>query len=944
MIKRILQLILIQCLPFILYAQNSTKKTLGHEELVTWKRINNTQISNDGNVVIYQLKGEEGDGMLRVYTAKNEETASIPRGESAKISADSRFVLFKIKPQADSVRLRKLDKVKKADLPKDSLGVFEVQTGKIERIPMVKSFKLPEEWAGYVVYQKEAADIPTTIKITKDTSAVKGKERKKPKKPKKESGANGSELVSRNLLSGTEMIFPYVVSYQLAKKGQKILFQTTGNDSTFLNGVYLHELDKQATKPLHRGEGDYKRIVIDEMGKQVAFLANFDTTNAEIAPFEFLYWKDGTDSAKVIAKNSATFLPKDWLISEDESPKFSKNGKQLFFGMRPKPILEDTTLLEEEMVKVEVWHWKDAQLHPQQKVRQKREEKRAYKVVWHPDNGNFVNLGSKEIPEIRTGDEGNATKVLGYDSTPYEKVTSWEGGPAGKDMYIIDTKTGKKELIGQGIKGSPRLSPKAKFAYAYLPADSAWFAYNLITKKTVQLTNNDQHPFYDELNDRPMHPYHYSIAGWTENDQFILINDRYDIWKIDPKGIVPAVNLTNGRAKKWRYRYIRLDRTVQSINPNTKAMLHVFDENTKESGYSYLDIKTGTTTNLLIGGFDYTRRPLKAKNANKLVFRKGNYTTFPDLFYTEDTFDNAKQISIANPQQADYDWGTMELFEWTSLDGQKLQGLLAKPENFDPNKKYPMIVNFYERNSHGLYRHRAPSAGRSTINYPFYTSRGYLIFNPDIPYEVGYPGKSCYNAVVSGTQALIREGFVDAANIGVQGHSWGGYQIAHLLNKTNLFKCAESGAPVVNMFSAYGGIRWGSGMSRMFQYEHTQSRIGGTIWEYRDRYIENSPIFELYKTNTPVLILHNDKDAAVPWYQGIEYFVALRRLNKPAWLLNYNGEPHWPVKLPNRKDFNIRMQQYFDYYLKDAGMPKWMKNGVSAVEKGKLQGLELIKE
>ncbi len=944
MIKRILQLSVILCLPFILIAQNAAKKTLGHEELVTWKRLNNTQISNDGNVVIYQLKGEEGDGVLRVYTAKNEATTIIPRGESAKISVDNRFVIFKIKPQKDTLRMMRLNKVKKEDLPKDSLGIYDIETGKTERIPMVKSFKLPEKWAGYVVYQKEEAEISTTIKIKKDTAAVKEAKRKKVKKPKKESGVNGTKLIVRNLLSEEETTFPYVANYQLAKKGQKILFQTTGNDSTFLNGVYLHELAQQATRPLYRGVGDYKKMVMDEMGEQVAFLANFDTTNAEIAPFELLYWKNGTDSAKVIAQNTNAFLPKDWIISENETPEFSKNGQQLFFGMSPKPILEDTTLLEEEMVKVEVWHWNDAQLHPQQKVRQKREEKRAYTVVWHADSHRFVPLGSMDIPEIRRGDEGNATKVLGYNSKPYEKVTSWEGGPAGKDMYLIDTKTGTKELIGQGIKGSPRLSPKAKFAYAYLPADSAWFAYNLSTKKTVQLTNNDKHPFYDELNDRPMHPYDYSIAGWTTNDEFILINDRYDIWKIDPKGIAPAVNLTNGRAKKWRYRYIQLDREARSIDQNTKAILHVFDETTKKSGYSYLDVQTGITTNLMIGPYDYTRRLYKAKNANKIIFRRGNYKVFPDLFYTDDTFNNAKQISIANPQQTEYTWGTMELFEWTSLDGQKLQGLLAKPDNFDPNKKYPMIVNFYERNSHGLYRHRAPSAGRSTINYPFYTSRGYIIFNPDIPYEVGYPGKSCYNAVVSGTQALIREGFVDAANIGVQGHSWGGYQIAHLLNKTNIFKCAESGAPVVNMFSAYGGIRWGSGMSRMFQYEHTQSRIGGTIWEYKDRYIDNSPIFELNKTDTPVLIMHNDKDSAVPWYQGIEYFVALRRLGKPAWLLNYNGEPHWPVKLPNRKDFNIRMQQYFDHYLKGAAMPQWMENGVSAMEKGKLQGLELIKE
>ena len=270
--------------------------------------------------------------------------------------------------------------------------------------------------------------------------------------------------------------------------------------------------------------------------------------------------------------------------------------------------------------------------------------------------------------------------------------------------------------------------------------------------------------------------------------------------------------------------------------------------------------------------------------------------------------------------------------------------MLVKPENFDPNKKYPMLVNFYEKSSDRLNRYPRPYPGRSTINYSFYASRGYLIFNPDIPYRTGYPGESCLNAVLPGITSLIDKGFVDKKNIGVQGHSWGGYQVAYLLTKTDIFKCAESGAPVVNMFSAYGGIRWGTGMSRMFQYERTQSRIGGTIWEYPLRYLENSPLFFLDKVNTPVLIMHNDKDSAVPWYQGIEYFVGLRRLGKPAWMLNYNDEPHWPAKLQNRKDFQKRMAQFFDHYLKNGPMPAWMKRGVPAIEKGILQGYETEKK
>lgn len=196
--------------------------------------------------------------------------------------------------------------------------------------------------------------------------------------------------------------------------------------------------------------------------------------------------------------------------------------------------------------------------------------------------------------------------------------------------------------------------------------------------------------------------------------------------------------------------------------------------------------------------------------------------------------------------------------------------------------------------------------------------------------------------MIPGVTSLIEKGFVDKDNIGIQGHSWGGYQNAYLVTKTDIFKAAEAGAPVPNMISAYGGIRWGSGRSRMSQYEHGQSRIGGTPWDYPVRYIENSPIFFVDKINTPLLIMHNDADTAVPWYQGIEFFVALRRLGKPAWLLNYNGEPHWPLKIQNRKDFNIRMAQFFDHYLKGKPMPVWMERGVPAIEKGINQGYELI--
>ncbi len=334
--------------------------------------------------------------------------------------------------------------------------------------------------------------------------------------------------------------------------------------------------------------------------------------------------------------------------------------------------------------------------------------------------------------------------------------------------------------------------------------------------------------------------------------------------------------------------------------------------------------------------------PRKADDSDALMFTRQSFQEFPNLWVTDQSFADMHQISDANPQQSEYLWGSAELVHWNSTDGLPLDGILFKPDDFDPSKKYPMMVYFYEKMSNTLHRYRGPIAGSSSINISFYVSRGYVVFIPDIHYRDGYPGESALNCVVPGVLSVVDQGFVDPERIGVQGHSWGGYQIAYLVTRTNIFTAAEAGAPVANMTSAYGGIRWGTGMSRMFQYERTQSRLGGSLWEARPRYIENSPLFWADKIETPVLMMHNDKDTAVPWYQGIEFFVALRRLGKPVWLLNYNGEPHGLRKYQNKKDWAMRMQQFFDHYLKDAPAPVWLAEGVPAVDKGKTLGLEQV--
>jgi dipeptidyl aminopeptidase/acylaminoacyl peptidase len=137
------------------------------------------------------------------------------------------------------------------------------------------------------------------------------------------------------------------------------------------------------------------------------------------------------------------------------------------------------------------------------------------------------------------------------------------------------------------------------------------------------------------------------------------------------------------------------------------------------------------------------------------------------------------------------------------------------------------------------------------------------------------------------------------------------------------------------MTSAYGGIRWGTGMSRAFQYEKTQSRIGAPLWGRALQFIENSPLFWVERVQTPYLTIHNDEDDAVPWYQGIEFFSALRRLGKEAYMFNFNGEKHGLRERENQKYWTVYLDEFFDHFLLGKPEPEWMTKGVPYLERGK---------
>ncbi len=924
------------CLFFTLITLSLTaqKKALDHPDLALWNTVENPVISPNGTYVIYSLEQGEKDQFLHLKDASGKELFSYERASKGSFTYDSKFAVFSITAWKDSVLAMKRRKVKKKDMPKDSVGIYNLTTAQLEKIGNIKSYKIPEKWSGYLAYQLEE------IEPAKDTikDSTENKKTKK-KKEKKVSKKNGYHLLVRDIQTGQQDTFKFVTDYTFAKKGKQLAWATSGENDSANAAIYVLNFDKAKLTKIHEAKkANYAQLNFSESGQHLGFVVDTDTTKVQLRPRELFHWEQGMATAEKLV--DAQSLNNDLRPSATEEVHFSKDETKLYFGLAKPPVIKDTLLTEEEIVNVEVWTYDEPRLYTVQELQLKNDTVQAYTAVIHLDKTKkLTQLANESYTETQLTEHANAPWALVRNPTPYALESQWTGERA-RDYAVVNLSTGARKKVLTKLAGRVTLSPKGNYVYGYNNTDSLWFTYSIAKDQYNALTRNKV--FYDELHDSPSNPSPYGFAGWTDKDEGLLLYDRYDIWMFNPN-TGESTRLTNGRETQTQYRYMQLDWEQDHIDTTQKALLSTFNENDKSAGYASYDFKSGTLIPLLSGPYRYGY-PAKSDLANTLLFTRESFTEFPDLWVTDMEFSSPSKISDANPQQADYNWGNIELVTWTSLDGIELTGMLVKPENFDPSKKYPMLVNFYEKSADGLHRHRAPSAGRSTINYSFYASRGYLIFNPDVHYRIGYPGESAYNCVIPGVTSLIEKGFVDKENIGVQGHSWGGYQIAYLVTRTDIFKAAEAGAPVPNMISAYGGIRWWTGLSRQFQYEHTQSRIGGTPWEYPTRYLENSPIFTMDKINTPLLIMHNDADGHVPWYQGIEFFVSLRRLGKPSWFLNYNGEPHWPLKFQNRKDFTIRMAQFFDYYLQGAPKPQWMERGVPAMEKGINQGYELVKD
>ncbi len=930
-----ISLITILTLSISFSARSGEKKVLNYTHYDSWKSIDrNYIISHNGKFVSYVISPQEGDSYLYLYDVTNEKLDSIPRGKTPQFSVENDFIAFKVKAQHDSIRTLKLKKTKKDKLPKDSLFIKNLISGDLVKIPNLKSWKIPEDggnWLAYMIEKKKEEP--------KDTSDVKEKKEKSDKKAK-EFKSEGNPLVLYHPVSGDSLLIEKVSFYEVAKNGTgAYLVQSTG-DTTEVSKVLRFDAQTFTIDTIFKQIGKIEKLASDYTASQCAFLFSNDTSKVKVD--QLYYYKTKLEAPKMIMDTIHTALPSEWSALSKGELNFSRDGGKLYFGAGKSPQEEPKdTLTEDEKIHVDVWNWKDLEIQPMQKKNLKKDKNPAYKCVYLVEQNKIVQLESKEFRSVKIPDRGNSNIGFSYVSTPYKRAQSWSGRWS-NDIYKVDILTGKKHLIEKDVNGTSEISKSGKWLVFYNQVDSAYYAYNTIKGTKSLISKGVSVSWVDELNDSPTDADAYGIADFTKDDKSVIVYDRYDIWQLNLSGKSAPVCLSNGLGRKQNttFRVIKLDKDELFIDINKELVLRSFNEINKKSGFYTL---YNNKTEKIIEGDYNIYSPLKAKNADTYVWRKSTFKAYPELRISDKSFNNDIVISNTNPQQKDFNWGDIQLVDWIASDGLKHQGLLITPENLDTTKKYPMISYFYERYSDELHSYYRPAPSRSTVNWSFYASNGYVLFIPDIFYRTGDPGLCAYEAIVSGSSAMAdRYSFIDRDHMGIQGQSWGGYQVAFLVTKTNLFKAAMAGAPVSNMTSAYGGIRWGSGMSRMFQYEHTQSRIGGTLWNKMNKYIENSPVFFAPQVETPLLIMHNDNDGAVPWYQGIEYFMSLRRLNKPAWMLVYNNEEHNLTRRANSKDLSRRMMQFFDHYLKEKPMPVWMNNGIPAIKKGEDLGYDLV--
>lgn len=891
------------------------QKPFTWEDAMKFKSLRHSTISYDGSWAAWDEIPDRGDGRS-VFQSVFVDTLNyeIERGSYPKISNDNNWGACYINGKALDIENAKSP----ADKPKKKLNLINLKTGTQLEYDEVRKFEFSNDskWLVFMHYDY------------KDVS----------KKGKNEKKNIGSKFVLKHLESGTDIVIDFVDEFELDSASQYLIYNISEPDGK-KDGLYYRNLTKPFApeETIEKNEEKYfGKLKFNTDIDNIAYLTASRKDDGEPDDCELKVYNLNNGLKRTLIDTSN--FPSQLYVPAINDLNWTIDDKRLFFGYRMQKDKDttdkkdvdfkesnfysvDTIMMNRDL---KMWHWDDPRINPHQIKWWQQNKDKTYLAVYDFSRGNYTLLADSTLPDVNTSEHDKYT--LGYDDTKYQKEITYKGWFT--DLYLVNMITGQEQLIETRLEEPAHLSPYGDYIIYF--KDELWYIYFIKQDTTKLLTEDINANFYDEENDIPADPRSYGFDGFIKGGRKgFLLNDRYDIWQfhiIEDK--INAINLTDaiGRERDITFRVKHLDKDKKFHHEGDTLMVHAFHNKEKWRAIYEIEISLIGPLKRIKEDKKYFNLLAMSEDGNRYLYTRQSFSEFPDLWVAEKAFDSTYRVSNLNKQKEGYLWGYSEVVSWESPRGDSLQGYLIKPDNYDPDKKYPVIVFFYEQMSDRAFTFWQPRIFH-LISYQIYFPDDYVFFLPDIKYEEGNPGFDALAAINSGCQYLIDEGIAHPDKIGLQGHSWSGYQAAFMITQTDMYAAAVVGAPVGNMTSAYSGIRIGSGLARQFQYEKYQSRIGGNLWDSLDNYINNSPIFHAPKANTPMLIYHGDVDEAVPFSQGVELFLAFRRLNKEAILLEYDNEPHHPRKYENKLDYAIKMKEFYDHFLLGKPAPKWIKEG-----------------
>lgn len=968
MLKNLLSVALLAIVCTTQAQQNKpAPKSMEWKDVSSWKYIspNSVNVSADGKWAAYAMVSAEGDGEVLL---KNLATDSVKRFAiggstfpSMQFSEDGKWFAFKEYPTA---------KEAKAAAKTPSKQLFQT----LHLIKLNSQTKTSFEKAGNYSFNGKA-ETYLLVELLKEVA------------PGAKPGDAGTDLLLYELANGQKISLAKVGEYAFNKKGNTLAYTVSGANKAE-NGLFSMNMADKRIAVIENDTATYKMLKWSEEQDALAVLKLTKDKNFKTDKGTVLGVKNVSDKPLLFSyeplKDSLNF-PKQMTISGNSAPYWSEDLATIYFGINTleavkkemadtskkvntaadmkadlDKIKADTSIksiddMKKALAKLDkpapkavdkkdidkpdmvIWNWQDKRLQSNQQVTERADKNFSFAAMYQTSSKKFTQLSDSSMLSVRIMPK--ELYALGTSDAAYLLDRNLNGQNY-TDLYTINLTTGAKELFMEkfyapSFASMPNPSPDGKkFIYGN---DGHYFVYDLLSKKSQNLTATIPTSFVNTEDDHNVIKPLTGVVGWSTDSKYILINDLWDIWQVNADGI-GVVNLTqNGLVDKIRYqRRYNIYPDDKGIDLKKPQYFGIYGEWTKKSGIVVLQPgKKGLNAgaNRLVWDDVAFGNLNKSINADSYSFSKETFNTAPEYFVANNKMENAKQFTNNTPDKDKYTFSAgTRLVNYVTDKGDSLQGVIYLPSNYVEGKKYPTIVYYYEKTSQGMHRYANPSFPGAGYNPAMFTSNGYAVFTPDIVYKMDDPGMSAVWAVLPGVKAAIATGIVDADAMGLQGHSWGGYQTAFLATQTNMFKAAAPGAALTNMVSMYSLIYWNSGGGNGAIFEASQGRFRGAPWENWDSYLRNSPIYHVKKLQTPILMLHNDKDGAVDFTQGVEFYNAIRRLKKRVVMIQYKGENHGIAKLENKKDYAVRMMEFFDHFLKGKPAPDWWLKGVDRLQ------------